>query len=410
MKNKIFLLVVVLSASLVLSGCDAKTALDFLKKNAESDTYKNCMAEGRKIVIKENAKGETEITCEKDEVKQEEATTTEDMVTEEVKTEEEEVKIEEDTKTEEQQQAVVEKPKYALSGSATADGVKLAWSFSGVDVSQGYKIVKSTKENPVYPGNDYQYLSDPKTTSYVWKINDGVTYYFRVCQYLGGKCGVYTNNLKLTTVKKETTKTDTTTNYATGISLNASVDGTTVNFNWNISNGEAPLGYKLVVSPNPNPVYPGNEYKYFSDPNTKSYSWQNLKGNTAYNFRVCVYKGGSCGAYSENIAITTGASSEPSEPLATAINLSGSSANGKVNLSWNLVGGGSPLGYKVVMSENANPIYPGNLYHYLSSESTMSDMWDVDEVEIGKTYHFRTCVYLGGACGTYSNDVAVTVK
>ena len=79
------------------------------------------------------------------------------------------------------------------------------WDISGtklmykqiVDSSRyGYKIVKSTSKNPVYPGNSYLYISNSNQTSATWSIKDGQTYYFRVCQYLGGKCGTYSNSPK----------------------------------------------------------------------------------------------------------------------------------------------------------------------------------------------------------------------
>ena len=77
--------------------------------------------------------------------------------------------------------------KITISGKATEDGVKLSWQVSGISGFEGFKIVKSTDANPVYPGDDYKYLEKSSTTSYLWEIIDGKKYHFRVCAYAGGK-------------------------------------------------------------------------------------------------------------------------------------------------------------------------------------------------------------------------------
>lgn len=80
---------------------------------------------------------------------------------------------------------------------------------------------------------------------------------------------------------------------------------------------------------------------------------------------------------------------------------------GKVKLTWTTDGVDAPAGFKVVVSEKENPVYPGNDYHYLSNPSIRQDTWS----GLGnKTYHFRVCEYLGGYCGAYSNDVTVKVE
>lgn len=90
----------------------------------------------------------------------------------------------------------------ASDGTITLDGyvengkVYLNWQVAGFESAKGFKVVYSESENPVYPGNTYHYLSNPDVRSDFWKdLKAGKTYYFRVCEYLGGKCGVYSNNL-----------------------------------------------------------------------------------------------------------------------------------------------------------------------------------------------------------------------
>ncbi|MEI7452550.1 MAG: hypothetical protein WCK37_05130 [Candidatus Falkowbacteria bacterium] len=87
----------------------------------------------------------------------------------------------------------------AILATATVNGnsVNFSWSLQNMTSSMGFKVVKADHENPVYPGDDYHYLSDANVTSDTWSDLGAGTYYFRVCEYLGGKCGVYSQNLKV---------------------------------------------------------------------------------------------------------------------------------------------------------------------------------------------------------------------
>jgi len=82
----------------------------------------------------------------------------------------------------------------SLSGS----GPQVAWSVVGHS-SAGFKLVWSKSSGPTYPtrANDkYEYYSDSGTRSGLLYAFDGPgTYYVRVCEYLGGKCGVYSNEM-----------------------------------------------------------------------------------------------------------------------------------------------------------------------------------------------------------------------
>lgn len=83
--------------------------------------------------------------------------------------------------------------------SATADGDHVKWSVSGYS-KNGFKVVWSKEANPTYPnreGDRYQYFSEPtRTSSEKLEAFDGAgTYYVRVCEYLGGSCGKYSNSV-----------------------------------------------------------------------------------------------------------------------------------------------------------------------------------------------------------------------
>jgi len=77
-------------------------------------------------------------------------------------------------------------------------GINFTWTVNGgLDVSKGFKLIKAKHANPVYPGDEVQYYSSSAREA-TWYIYDGGTYHFRVCQYLGGACGVYSNDVTIT--------------------------------------------------------------------------------------------------------------------------------------------------------------------------------------------------------------------
>lgn len=203
-----------------------------------------------------------------------------------------------------------------LSGQATTAGVKLAWT-TELSAAKGFKIVRSLRANPEYPGDYYVYLNSAQTRTFQWDIADGQEWHFRVCEYLeNGACGTYSNDVMITAPSGgEPTKDqgagdeqgakqqeDSGVSYATGVTLSGTREGDTVNLSWSISGGDAPKGYKVVWSADSNPVYPGNEYQYLSNGNQMSAS-VSVKNEGTLHFRVCIYQGGVCGAYSNDLSL-----------------------------------------------------------------------------------------------------------
>lgn len=80
-------------------------------------------------------------------------------------------------------------------------GDKVTWTVTGYS-SNGFKVVWSKKSGPTYPtrsGDKYHYLSSPGARTDTPTAFDGVgSYYVRVCEYLGGSCGVYSNQISVT--------------------------------------------------------------------------------------------------------------------------------------------------------------------------------------------------------------------
>lgn len=308
----------------------------------------------------------------------------------------------------EKEEVVVPVSKISIWGEKTSNGVRLNWSLNEVSAPKGFKLVKSASMNPVYPGNDYKYISNSGQRSYDWNITTGKGYYFRVCQYVGGKCGVYSKNLYL--------KTPTEENIGGNDSvkdINLSVDSTGdgyVNLSWNID-GYSPKGYKISYSKNINPEYPtrsGDTYKYLSNSNLRNYKLTgNFESGQKYYFRICEYLSGKCGVYSNNASHTFSGSTGGDE-YATDLSLSVSNDGDYVTLNWSVASGNTPKGFKAVYSKDQNPVYPGNTYQYISNSGARSVSWPRSKFNDGETYHFRVCTYMGSsACGAYSNNVSV---
>jgi len=285
-----------------------------------------------------------------------------------------------------------------LSGSASGSTVSLKWTLNNLTSPKGFKVVNADHSNPVYPGDDYHYLSEPDTRSDVWYGLSAGTYHFRVCEYLGGSCGVYSNDI--TVIVNESTS-----NYEYGsITLSKTTSGTTVNLTWKLSGMTSSQGFKVVKAEHSNPVYPGDDYHYLSDASATTDSWTDLSAGT-YHFRVCEYLGGKCGVYSNDVTVTI-TSTTCNSCSGGSITLTKTVSGNSVSLNWALSNMTSSMGFKVVKAEHSNPIYPGDDYHYLSEADTRTDTWD--NLETG-TYHFRVCEYLGGKCGVYSNDLTVII-
>lgn len=228
------------------------------------------------------------------------ASAEETAVEEEGSKTEEEVEKEEVVKEEPVTSAVSDG--IVLVGKQVADGVSLTWTVNGLETPDGFKVVRSLTTNPVYPGDNYYYLSSADARAHKWAVKDGKTYYFRVCQYIGGKCVLYSNNVKVT-APKTTESTSVDTGDVSSISLTNLGDG---QVKWKTS-GYSESGYKLVWSKNTSPTYPcrsGDKYAYYSNAETTTGEISAFDGEGKYYVRVCEYLGGKCGVYSNQIEIT----------------------------------------------------------------------------------------------------------
>lgn len=286
-----------------------------------------------------------------------------------------------------------------LTGNDNGD---VSWSDDGYSAS-GYKVVWSMNEGPTYPtrtGDKYKYHSDPSTTSSsVYAFDGEGVYYVRVCEYLGGECGVYSNQIQL-----ELTEDPIVAGDVNSITLVDDADGAV---SWTVD-GTSESGFKVVWGMTTGPTYPtrtGDQYLYYSDPGKSSATVDAFDGDGTYYVRVCEYLGGACGVYSNEIEVALAGSSVGGD--VTSLTLSD---DGDETVSW-VAEGTSDSGYKVVWSMTSGPEYPtraGDEYLYYA-DSLAIESGELDAFDGDGTYYVRVCEYLGGSCGLYSNEIEVAL-
>jgi len=189
-----------------------------------------------------------------------------------------------------------------------ANGSKISWEANGTSVG-GFKVTWSKNENPTYPtreGDKYHYHSDPnENEDTLTDFNGEGEYYVRICEYLGGQCGTYSNQVKTWLGKGETPEPS-----VEAIILEA--DGSEISW---ATNGNSAGGFKVTWSKNENPTYPtreGDKYHYHSDPNKNEDTLTAFAGEGKYYVRVCEYLGGQCGTYSNQVKTWIGGEEEKS--------------------------------------------------------------------------------------------------
>lgn len=86
---------------------------------------------------------------------------------------------------------------------AAGAGNQVSWKTDGTS-AQGFKVVWSLNPEPTYPlrsGDRYHYFTESgKSSDTLEAFSGDGSYSVRVCEYLGGKCGVYSNQIKMTLV------------------------------------------------------------------------------------------------------------------------------------------------------------------------------------------------------------------
>ncbi|MFA5134351.1 MAG: FecR domain-containing protein [Patescibacteria group bacterium] len=257
----------------------------------------------------------------------------------------------------------------SLSATAESDGVHLSWTTGGLDVSGGFKLVRGTAANPVYPGNDYQYLSDSSARSYTWALTDGKTYHFRVCQYNGeGTCLSYSNNVELTAYEQPTPEIS--------LIMSATPEDTGVGLWWSDVSAMSGFKYYKVVRSETNADlrYPDDSYIAVKSAGEESHRDYSAVKGTPYFYRICAV--GDAIVCSNVLQITP----IHTNAAPTAGTLSGSFSGGQLTLSWTASGEADFKYYKVVWSQaDSTPVYPTDGYIGVISDANTVTFTDDGE-------------------------------
>jgi hypothetical protein len=206
--------------------------------------------------------------------------------------------------------------------------------------------------------------------------------------------------------------------------------------------GSFPSGYVLVwTDQSERPVFPGDNYNYAGDSNSRS-ALITLQTGKIYYLRVCRFTGSGCDVYS-NLGIfalklttptpyitaasgsssgggTGGSGSSSTAVPGTAYNPNGtpvSSTNGititsmedagtgKAKISWTAAGSFSQ-GFAIVYSPSSTTPYIGGYAYYVVGNSAARSAY-VEGTPGTKTY-YRVCRYTGSSCVIYSNTYTYT--
>lgn len=196
----------------------------------------------------------------------------------------------------------------SLSAKAVTGGAELSWRVTAVEAPYGFKLVRSSSSaTPTFGKDEALYIDDAAARQATWKSSKDGTYWYRVCIYQKeAGCSNYSNavQVKVTGSKPKTDKTPKPTAKVTRGTLTLHSVNSSGKAHWSFS-GKAPYGYKLVVSKNPGPSYPGSDAAYISDGNATYGYIPSPKKSGTYYVRICAYTNGSeseqCVNYSNEV-------------------------------------------------------------------------------------------------------------
>lgn len=200
---------------------------------------------------------------------------------------------------------------------AKGDGILVSFEKLGSPSLNGFKIIKSLSDNPVFGKDESIYVEVESKGEKLVGVKDGKTYYFRVCEYNGFGCVVNSVvksavapvpptptpkpvvNQPAPTKKPSPTPTPAPTQNVNITSINGNINKFKVF--WSFS-GSATQGFKVVYSKtSPNPTFGIDASGYFGEGSTYGIV-SGIPAGT-YNVRVCRYTGSGCDSYSQTVSV-----------------------------------------------------------------------------------------------------------
>ncbi|MEI7741407.1 MAG: hypothetical protein WCJ29_02785 [bacterium] len=187
-------------------------------------------------------------------------------------------------------------------------GVNFNWSMpSNLTAPFGFVIFKSTTTAPSFPRDEHKFITNPADRTYTWDVQDGNTYWFKICTW-NGKANAQTGCLTTSSAAKavaptaSAAETQNPFDYtAIELGLAGRVENDGVRLFWSQSTSSSFISYKVVRSTSDtNPYYPKTPAIATLNTKTDVGTMDNaaVKG-AKYFYRVCVVRTGlnpQCGS------------------------------------------------------------------------------------------------------------------
>ncbi|MBI5037786.1 MAG: FecR domain-containing protein [Candidatus Kerfeldbacteria bacterium] len=306
----------------------------------------------------------------------------------------------------EEEEADEERVGIFLSGTAGSTGITLKWIVENITVTNGFKVIRSDKENPSYPGDTAERVSDSAVRSYTWTLTDGKTYHFRVCQYTENGCTVYSNDVAVTA-------TAPTTSDSVSITMSAKAQENGVGLWWTDASDITGFKYYKVVRSETDADlrYPDDGYIAAKSDDELSHLDYSAKKGKAYYYRICAVGNE---IYCSNVVRVT-AIHINAAPV--AVSLTAVVDGGAVVLSWTQSNEADFSAYKIVWSQtDSTPTYPDSSYLKAISDKSERSYSDTGAV-VGQrsaavtitsgTHYYSVCVLDSQGQVACSNTVTV---
>ncbi|MBT5338254.1 FecR domain-containing protein [Candidatus Falkowbacteria bacterium] len=194
----------------------------------------------------------------------------------------------------------------------------------------------------------------------------------------------------------------TSTKEKSILTLSGKTEDNAVTLSWESENLDDFTDFIVLKGGTEDPTYPDAPYHsvkstLFSD------TWSNLSDGH-YFFRICTLNSeNECSNYTDNYETSVGENNVTEGSIA----LVATKEDENITLSWNLSNDLNPTdGFKTIISQTEDPVYPGNSYHSLNSNER-NDTW---KKLTPATYYFRVCLLKDNVCILYSNNVAIELE
>jgi hypothetical protein len=193
--------------------------------------------------------------------------------------------------------APAKKGTISLAAKSGNGGITFSWATqANLTAPWGYAIAKSTTSAPSFPRDEAKFVADPAARSYTWDIQDGGTYWFKICSW-NGKAGALSGCLTSSNVVKATAPSAGAAAQQNAFDYNASQLGLSgraeqdgVRLFWSMSTVADFTSYRVVRSTTDTNLYYPKTTAVITQTNKDSiggFDTTPTKG-AKYFYRVCV--------------------------------------------------------------------------------------------------------------------------